>query len=95
VKRTVTVLQDDIDNGRKGIPHQCAIARAAKRDLADLMGESGFVRATGRLSLHNRPGGVGYLMGVLPCEAVQFISHFDDDLPVEPFKFEVELREYK
>jgi hypothetical protein len=82
VKRTITVLQDDIDNGEKGVSSSCAIARAAKRDLSldTVLVRPGLLAASGYYAQ-------------LPAEATCFILEFDRDIPVEPFKFEVDLKE--
>lgn len=93
MKRTITVLQDDIDNGEKKVPYKCAIARAAHRDLADLLSEDCTVHATTRLCLAVR--GRTYMRADMPPEAVDFIRDFDSDAPVWPFKFEVDLHEQR
>jgi hypothetical protein len=89
VKHTITVLQDDIDKGKKGDTRECAIALAAKRDLADLLGEDEISVCFGVISMFDASHTVCHL----PHEACIFIKAFDRGQPVKPFKFEVELRE--
>jgi hypothetical protein len=88
VKRTITVLQDDIDNGVRWDFGKCAIARAATRDLADVVRED-TVEVRGTLHF----GGLSGMYGLIPLEASKFIANFDYGRPVEPFKFEVDLKE--
>ena len=81
MKHTITVLQDDIDNGVPGKPGRCAIALAAKRELfVDYVLVNGFTLSTDTES------------GLLPYEAKAFIPRFDQKLPVEPFKFEIDMQ---
>lgn len=92
MKRTVTVLQDDIDNGTKADASQCAIARAVKRDLADLLEPGHFVGVSSvGLNLWSAPAVYTHTAN-LPAEARQFVEAFDLGQVVEPFKFEVSLR---
>lgn len=99
MKRTITVLQDDIDNGCTLSSQNCAIALAAKRDLADLMLDSSYeVTVTqSRIGiyrtncLHSFGGYRLTYEAVPPDEASAFVKRFDHELPVEPFKFEIEL----
>lgn len=86
MKRTVTVLQDDIDRGMPGHISLCAVARAVRRDLADL-GDHAVVSG-----IYLRVRGAEHrLWGALPFAVQQCVSDFDSGLPVQPFKFEVEL----
>jgi hypothetical protein len=96
MKRTITVLQDDIDKGLRNRATQCAIARAAKRDLADLLtGDyTGLAASPGCLTYY----GGSYEKPVhgqakMPVEASAFIHKFDTGDRVEPFKFEIEITE--
>jgi hypothetical protein len=105
MKRTITVLQDDIDKGERNNANHCAIARAVNRELADLLPESYFIYNDQRVSVNRegirllryvRAGGsdmsfIAY-SAITPPEAQQFIMGFDEGEPVEPFKFELELR---
>lgn len=92
MKRTVTVLQDDIDHGIRREPGDCPIARAVKRDLADLIGETMTVGVSSILTLWSDAKKFKYGMSArLPGEAATFICLFDNRVPVEPFKFEIEL----
>jgi hypothetical protein len=82
VKHTIAVLQDDIDNGMRYSPTNCAIARAANRELFrnDIHVSGGYLDPADR-SWH----------AVLPGTALKFIPAFDHSRrPVEPFKFEIE-----
>jgi hypothetical protein len=81
VKHTITVLQDDIDNGKPGSPGRCAIALAAKREL--FLDD---VYVNGR-SLMTETEHAAF-----PLEAIAFVSKFDTRCPVEPFKFEIDLQ---
>jgi hypothetical protein len=105
MKRAITVLQDDIDNGIRESVSRCAIARAANRDLADLLAEENDpsvsdVRVSvnaGMISLlrNERSGNFGISWathsGELPLDACDFIQDFDGGARVEPFKFEIEI----
>jgi len=87
MKRTVTVLQDDIDQGYPCDTQKCPVARAVRRDLADLF-LYGVVSVTGGTIYF----GVGrYLL--TPAPVADFVDRFDRGLPVEAFKFEVEVPE--
>jgi len=93
MKRTITVLQDDIDQGCEMVAHNCPIARAMMRDLADIMSENRRP-CVGKVAFSIREhDGNRVLHGLLPLEATLFINNFDGGRPVEPFKFEVELTE--
>jgi hypothetical protein len=95
MKRTITVLQDDIDNGHVRDPEGCPIARAATRDLADMMPENSHIGvATDRVTLWTPFVSLWSLWTLrLPSEARDFIRNFDNLSQVEPFKFEVEFVE--
>ena len=76
---TITVTQEDIDQGIRESYYSCPIARAAERALkwrvmvytdTILVGDSG----------------CDYK---LPESAQEFISRFDTGKPVKPFSFEV------
>lgn len=98
MKRAVTVLQDDIDSSVRGDPFGCAVARAAARDLADLLAGdfSFFTVCGGTLNLYTWDS---FLAGrsrtrfPLPEEALALYAAFDRGEPVEPLKFEVEVPE--
>lgn len=108
VKRTVTVLQDDIDHGQRRSPSACALARAIRRDLADLMAEHDVVSVAPGSAAVLRPSYEMVSRGLrfevtamtlaqvalvrLPFEATEFIGRFDGKQPVEPFKFEAEVQ---
>ena len=93
MKRTVTVLQDDIDNGEPRRAYRCAIARAARRDLADLLPEHGHACFDGSFLILKNEFYVELAEARAPREARDFISSYDNELPVEPFKFEIEIPE--
>ena len=94
MKRTITVLQDDIDNGAMRSTDDCPIALAATRDLADLLLEGVSV---GSSAITLWPSVINSLkshsQGLLPEEAEEFVVRFDNSLSVEPFKFEIEIPE--
>lgn len=97
MKRTITVLQDDIDNATPRKPNKCAISRAVYRDLADLI-EPAREDWDGGYEVSTVPQ-VVYLNSLglradLPEEARRFIAQFDgwDSRKPEPFKFEIELK---
>jgi hypothetical protein len=79
-KHTITVLQDDIDNGQKRNSRNCAIALAAMRDLNEDM----VMVLRRHLNTYSNPE-----QFLLPAEARMFALQFDMGLPVEPFKFEI------
>lgn len=91
MKRTVTVLQDDIDKGTRESIWACPVARAAARDLADLA-DRGYVTVGGSLVVRISDPHVRDLVFRLPEEAKAFVRRFDERGPgyVQPFKFEVE-----
>ena len=86
MKRTVTVLQDDIDNGRRNSADNCAIALAAKRDL---FLENLWVDGVSMTFAGTWVSGTG--TAELPAAARQFVTRFDGNLEVEPFKFEIDV----
>lgn len=83
MRRTVTVLQDDIDNGVPWRSGSCALALAAKRELADLPGSGWLVIGA---YIHAESW-----QALLPEEAGTFRRDFDHKRPVEPFKFEIDI----
>ncbi len=83
MKRTVTVLQDDIDNGEPSRIGRCALALAAKRELADLPGAENLVITGGIFA--------GSWKAVLPQEARHFRRNFDNRGLAEPFKFDIDI----
>jgi hypothetical protein len=91
VKRTITVLQDDIDKGKPQDSDKCAIALAATRDLADLMVSDDHIGVGTSIVIWK--GGVCRTRAgaELPITATNFISHFDNRDAVEPFKFEIDI----
>lgn len=94
MKRTVTVLQDDIDNGIRMSSTRCAVALAARRDLADLFqGEPGGV-LVGMRHITGCAGDNGEvsLFAEITEEMYCWIAVFDESGPVEPAKFELEVQ---
>lgn len=92
MKRTVTVLQDDIDQGVRVDTGRCPIARAVRRDLADLISGGNQVRVEDtRLDITSGDGLFTVARGRLPRTAQTFVSDFDEEQPVESFKFEIEI----
>lgn len=82
-KHVITVLQSDIDNGKRRDWFQCPIALAAGRDLnKEYVGVSNYLT----IGMRDYP---------LPEEAIQFALRFDGGQPVEPFKFKIEIGEDK
>lgn len=81
MKQAIAVLQDDIDNGEPGKVRRCAIALAANRELFrdDIVVSGRYLMA-----------GTEFY-AVLPDSATAFMPRFDAGMPVEPFKFEVEI----
>lgn len=80
MKHTITVLQDDIDNGIPGSSIRCPEALAANRDLF-----LDNVRIDGKYLLAGAE-----FHALLPAEASNFVRKFDGGCTVEPFKFEIE-----
>lgn len=86
---TITIEQHDIDNGMRGWCGRCPVARAANRVV--VAGYSTHV-TTSRLSLKDSDGLVmcGHTFH-LPYEARQFIRDFDQEEPVAPFQFQLDI----
>lgn len=87
---TIEVTLEDIREGKKQNSVTCPIARAAKRQVAP----DGYQAGVGLVTLSVYPilhTGNFYFTGLLPREAQDFISLFDKELPVKPFKFEIDL----
>lgn len=74
----LTVLQDDIDQGKRRDGRECAVALAAKRELgaSHVLVTRGWVMADGRRY-------------VVPGGLLLFVDRFDEGFPVEPAKFEL------
>lgn len=81
-KLIVEVTQDDIDNGTPGERCRCPIARAVKRLInVDPDSDAGIEVYSKWIDMN------GHDAYGLPDEAIDFISRFDTDLDVAPFKF--------
>ena len=91
MKRTITVLQDDIDHGCKRDSDNCAIARAATRDLADLLEDGASVGVSNTCLTVWGSAANSLYMARLPEKARGFIMAFDAGFFPPPFKFEIEL----
>jgi hypothetical protein len=83
---TVTVTQEDIDNGMRHTPCACPIALATAREAGTGCDVS--VGAT-RLNIY-RAGPASRTRYRLPGDARDFICRFDLDLSVRPFTFTAE-----
>lgn len=100
MKHDITVLQDDIDKAkelhenRKSDPFymvsaRCPIALAVQREFLGHL-----ARAGGRMVeiYHSEDYRSGIKFSASgPPEMAKFINDFDSGLPVEPFKFEIEI----
>jgi hypothetical protein len=80
MKRTITVTQKNIDEGRRHSACGCPIALAAKAQGS---------RSTGVVGPYARLWGRRHVW--LPPEARAFIGSFDRGDTVLPFEFEVQL----
>lgn len=98
MKRTVTVLQEDIDNGEPRKPSRCMVSLAVRRDLIDLLEElpEGVDKFTSVTTCTDKLY-VCDLQADLPAEVSDRIRRFDSypgsGVPkeIEPFKFEIDL----
>jgi hypothetical protein len=80
-KHTINVTQEDIDQGKRTSPTQCAVALAMRR-------ETGNEWVVGEYDMDNFQTNIGVR---LPEEARTFIKDFDYGRPVEPFSFTVDI----
>lgn len=80
----INIKQIDIDRGIIGDSHNCAIARALKRQFntQDVKVSLELVRIKG--TRYN-----------LPKKASRFVARFDSDYNVEPFNFSLAIRKVK
>lgn len=78
----INVTERDIKYGVRVEASQCPIARAAHRHKR----LSGASVSTGTLW----SPATGYI--VLPREAKRFVQHFDAQMPVHPFSFEIDIK---
>ena len=95
-KVTIEVTDDDISEGVPLLMYSCPIALAAKRiNLAKVVSVGGhfaYVVSVGGHFVYVRNGYSSYpAIVMLPIEAIDFISAFDSNQPVEPFSFEIEV----
>jgi hypothetical protein len=84
-KHTITVTQEDINDGKGGNCTLCPIALAAKRTFPDICPVVGAYF----LVLDSAPGEEDGELIPLPGDAQQFVEDFDFGRPVEPFSFKV------
>jgi hypothetical protein len=78
---TIDVTQEDIDRGERAKCMRCPIARAMQR-----------VFPVNKVSVFGAITWIGNdRYSDLPDEAQQFIMYFDEDEPVEPFSFTINL----
>lgn len=89
MRHTVTVLQDDIDQGEPGSAQKCAVALAVLRDVPAARQRFAGVGPGSLVWYTGRPGVSCELQ--VPDEVTRFIRQFDFGHQVEPFKFEVEV----
>lgn len=85
----VDVTQADIDNGVAGKSESCPVAIAVSRAM-----ESGVRVALGRVFVDDPRRAQPYFSsGLLPLNAREFIGLFDNHKPVQPFAFDVDMKE--
>ena len=82
MKVTITVTQDDIDNGCQGNAIACPVARAAARVLDDR-----YLSVRTNVLEFVEP----LILIPLPSAAVEFIRRFDSRARVEPFSFDLDV----
>lgn len=85
---TIHVTEEDIENGTRMNGNECAIALAGKRELIDC---EDIEVSYSWISVDE--GDDQITMYTLPDDAKQFISNFDGDFHVEPFKFTAQKME--
>jgi hypothetical protein len=84
---TITVTQEDIDNGIAANCRRCPTARALRAARPDL----DFFVDGDRIRIHRHGSDRLLESRVTPQRVRWFIKLFDDDQHVEPFSFELEL----
>lgn len=78
---TIHVTQDHIDSGLPAEPCYCPVALALEEQLGGVwFVDRGYLYKSSGSIFVNTPGIV-----------LNFIDRFDEDLPVEPFSFELDL----
>lgn len=86
--KTISVTQDDIDNGTKGDNGNCPVNRAAQREL-------GYPTQTSELAIQGAPDGTDDYKSnwrlSLPQIARQFMQNFDAGRLTEPFSFNLAI----
>lgn len=75
---TVTVTQQDINNGHKRNCGHCPIALAVRRVIPDVY-VGGYHVFIDEIATYK-----------LPDVAIEFIKAFDNERPVKPFSFDIE-----
>ena len=84
--KLIKVTKQDIKTGVSGCPYSCPIANALNKQLN--LPEDTYVAV--------RPTDVGFSYSVIPDiplsrSAKRFISRFDNNKPVKPFKFKFDF----
>ena len=90
---TVSITADDIRFGSPRNPSACPIARAMRpvvRDALELEAFNQFVLRVLRGRVDVTTAGRDWT-GSLPAEASRFVRSFDEEDPVEPVRFTVDL----
>lgn len=84
MKYKILVTQEDIDKGRRHDPHQCAVAKAVRRTVANKK----VVSVTTRIYVGDKA------MLILPEKVKDFIQKFDSvgRKAVKPFSFTLVLK---
>ena len=95
-KLTISVTQEDINQGVKSNCRACPIALATLRilEVAQIPFDKEFIDVVHRaIYTHGINGYLGNkgIKFKLPIEATHFISCFDNGLPVVPFSFEIDI----
>lgn len=83
----IEVTQEDIDRGKQGSRCWCPIARAIKRTLYWMPGDT--MIPDGRVEVSIAQVAIEDGRADLPFEASNFIVAFDRGEPVKPFSFEL------
>lgn len=88
ITRTITVTQEDIQNGMPACNDACPIALAMQR----VFGKEAHVG-----TMHFWPTAVEWpdapVEGDLPRSARKFVRDYDDGRPVKPFRFKASYQE--
>lgn len=85
-KIKINVTQDDIEQGKRNCGNHCAIARAVKREIEELVPYD-VTPEIGGLFGDFYVSHVGSFDVKLTRKAAKFIRDFDNGRPVKPFSF--------